>query len=100
MAYDLNDRIISNGRVFFDASELKKAGKRGSPDGMVMHPAGYLFATGPGGVLVFAPDGDHIGILETGQATANCTLDENNGFLYITADMYLLRVPLIKLENK
>jgi gluconolactonase len=80
MAYDLKDQSISNGRVFFDAAELKKSGKKGSPDGMVMHPDGYLFATGPGGVLVFAPNGDHIGILETGVATANCTLNDDNSF--------------------
>ena len=36
---------------------------------------------------------------ETGVATANCTLDDDNGFLYITSDMYLLRIPLIKKEK-
>jgi gluconolactonase len=53
---------------------------------------GNLFATGPGGVLVFAPDGTHLGTLRTGEATANCAWGDDGSTLYITADMYLLRI--------
>jgi gluconolactonase len=42
--------------------------------------------------LVFTPDGTHLGTIQTGQATANCAWGNKGSVLYITADMYLLRV--------
>ncbi|MBN2010630.1 SMP-30/gluconolactonase/LRE family protein [candidate division KSB1 bacterium] len=97
MAYDLaDDGVISNGRVFYDFEGWKNRDKPGLPDGMDMHPNGYLFATGPCGVHVFAPNGDHIGVLETDLATANCTLGNDDSYLYMTSHKYLLRIPLKK----
>ena len=63
---------------------------------MAVDPAGNLFATGPGGVLVFAPDGTHLGTLLTGQATANCAFGEDGRTLFITADSLLCRVRLTR----
>jgi gluconolactonase len=95
MAYDVQpDGSIDNGRVFFDATPLVQAGRRGAPDGLKVDQQGNLFATGPGGVLVIAPDGTHLGTIVTTQATANCAFGDDGSTLYITADMYLLRVPL------
>jgi gluconolactonase len=45
-------------------------------------------------VLVFAPDGTHLGTLLTGQATANCAFGEDGKTLFITADSLLCRVRL------
>jgi gluconolactonase len=53
---------------------------------------GNLYATGPGGVLIFSPAGTHLGTILTGQATGNCTFGDDGRTLYITADMYLMRV--------
>jgi gluconolactonase len=53
-----------------------------------------VWATGPGGVLIFNAAGKHLGTLLTGQATANCTFAEDGKVLYITADSQLLRVKL------
>ena len=70
MAFDVkSDGTLGKGRVFFDATAWAKAGKKGLPDGMKVDEAGNLFATGPGGVHVFAPDGTHLGTLDTGDAT-------------------------------
>jgi gluconolactonase len=92
MAFDVKpDGTLANGRVFFDATPLRK-GRKGLPDGMKVDARGNLFATGPGGVLVFAPDGKHLGTLNTGEATANCAWDDDGSTLYITADMFLCRV--------
>jgi gluconolactonase len=88
-----DDGTLDEGRVFFDASSLAK-GRQGLPDGLVVAPDGTIFATGPGGVLVFTADGDHLGTLLTGQATANCTLGDAGRSLYITADALLCRVRL------
>ena len=85
--------IARNGRVLFDAT--KYFGKEpGSPDGMKVDVHGNLFATGPGGVWIFASDGTPLGLLATGQATANCGFGDDGSTLYITADMFLVRIKL------
>jgi gluconolactonase len=68
--------------------------RKGLPDGLKVDAAGNLFATGPGGVLVISPEGKHLGTILTGQATANCAFGDDGSTLYITADMYLMRVRL------
>jgi gluconolactonase len=84
------DGTLGEGKVFFDSTEW--VGKqKGLPDGMDIDVAGNVWATGPGGVIVFSPEGKLLGKLLTGEATANCTF-ANDGTLYITADMYLCRV--------
>ncbi|GAI99728.1 unnamed protein product, partial [marine sediment metagenome] len=51
-------------------------------------------ASGPGGILIFTPEADHLGTILTGQATSNCTLDTDGEYLYMTADMFLMRIRL------
>jgi gluconolactonase len=94
------DGTLGQGRVFFDATSEAKAGKKGLPDGMKIDRSGNLFATGPGGVFVFASDGTHLGTLETGQATGNCAWGDDGGTLYIMADMYLVRIKLATKGNR
>ncbi len=95
MAFNVkDDGTLGEGRVFADATAWVKTRKKGLPDGMKVDRAGNLFATGPGGVLVFAPDGTHLGTFATGEATANCGWGEDGSTLFITADMYLCRVRL------
>lgn len=85
------DGTLGKGEVLYDATEW--VGKRpGLPDGMVVDSAGNLWATGPGGVLVFRPSGKLIGRISTGEKTANCTFGEDGRTLFLTADMYLCRV--------
>jgi len=94
MVYDLDKNgMLKNGKVFYDVSD-KTAVLKGLPDGMKVHKNGWLFACGPGGVLVFTPKGKHLGTIFTGKATANCAFNEDFSVLYITADDYLLRVKL------
>jgi gluconolactonase len=85
------DGSLGPGKVFRDATEM--VGKhKGLPDGMKVDAQGNLFATGPGGVHIYAPDGTLLGRLETGEATANCAWGDDGSTLYITADMYLCRI--------
>src|SRR4051812_41941883 len=92
MAFPIkDDGTLGKGRVFFDATRWAGS-KKGLPDGMKVDRAGNLFATGPGGVLIFDPDGSHLGTLATGEATANCGFGDDGSTLYITADMYLCRI--------
>jgi gluconolactonase len=93
MAYDVKaDGTLANGRVFYDATAWVKAGKKGLPDGLKVDKNGILFATGPGGVVIFSPDGKHLGTIETGVPTANCGWGDDGSTLYITANTALLRV--------
>ncbi|MCZ6900898.1 MAG: SMP-30/gluconolactonase/LRE family protein [Bacteroidetes bacterium] len=94
MAFDiLADGNVANGRVFFDATQWVED-KPGLPDGLKINDEGYIYATGPGGVLIFNPQGKHLGTINTGQKTSNCAFGENGKYLYMTADMYLMRVKL------
>jgi gluconolactonase len=94
IAYDVDDGgAFANGRVFFDATS-RTATEKGLPDGLKVHSGGALFATGPGGVLVFSEKGEELGLIRTGEATANCAFDEGQRHLYITADGFLMRLAL------
>ena len=94
MAYALDEEgQISEGKVFYDVTEWVPK-EKGLPDGMKVDDAGNVFATGPGGVWIFSPEGRHLGTIKTGEATANCAFNEDKTVLYMTADSYLLRVKL------
>ncbi len=84
--------LLTNGRIFYDATKWLKDGKKGLPDGLAVDHKGRIFATGPDGVIVFSPDGEPLGVIETGQATSNCTFGGDGSVLYITADMVLCRI--------
>lgn len=95
MAYEVSaSGALTKGRVFYDATALVGPQAPGLPDGLKVNRQGYLFATGPGGVLVFDPKGEHLGTIKTGQATSNCAFNEDESVLYLTADDYLMRVKL------
>ena len=92
-AFPVNeDGTLGESRLLHDATS--SVGKLpGLPDGMAIDKDGNIFATGPGGVYVFQPDGTLLGRLSTGERTANCTFGgEDGSTLYITADMYLCRI--------
>ncbi|GEO05902.1 gluconolactonase [Adhaeribacter aerolatus] len=94
MAYDVQPNgNISNGRLFYDATPLSK-NEKGLPDGLKINRQGFLFATGPGGVLIFDKNAKHLGTIRTGEATSNCTFNADESILYLTADDYIMRVKL------
>ena len=66
----------------------------GAPDGMTADLAGNLFATGPGGVWVFAPDGTHLGTIQPDEVPANVGWGEDGRTLYMTARTGLYRIRL------
>jgi gluconolactonase len=85
------DGTLGEGTVFHDAS--KRVGKYiGNPDGMKVDRDGNVWATGPGGVLVFDPDGTLLGVLNTGVKTSNCNWGDDGTVLYITADKAVCRI--------
>jgi gluconolactonase len=85
------DGSLDKGRVFADATSLYKQGD-GVPDGLKVDVQGNLFATGPGGVLVYAPDGTLLGRIVTGVPTSNVAFGEDGSTLFITANHRVLRL--------
>jgi gluconolactonase len=85
------DGRFSNGRILLDMTHMVPE-RRGLPDGLKVHSSGYIFATGPGGVLIIHPDGKHIGTINTGNATSNCAFDTGETYLYMTANDMLMRI--------
>lgn len=93
VAYGLNaDGGVASRRIFADATASVSAARPGLPDGMAIDRAGNLFASGPGGVLVFAPDGTMLGRIDTGTAVANCTFGEDGRTLFLAAHHMIARV--------
>jgi gluconolactonase len=92
-AFDVkDDGTIANERTFFDAETVKKPGLKGGCDGMKVDKEGNVWTTGPGGVLVISREGKLLGRINTGQPTANCNWGDDGSTLYITANMFLVRV--------
>ena len=92
MAFEIDQNgTLKNERVFFDATSFERPG---FADGLKVHSSGAVFATGPGGVLIFSPEGKHLGTILTDVRTANCAFDANEEYLYMTSSQYLLRIKL------
>ncbi len=86
------DGSIANARVFFDPASLRAKGRKGSCDGLKVDARGNVWASGPGGILIISPEGKHLGSILTNQPTANCGWGDDGSTLYITANMFLVRV--------
>ena len=91
IALSLEDGSVVSDSVFFNATEKEGLGLA---DGLKVHSKGYLFATGPSGVLIFTSKGRHIGTLKTEVATANCAFNSDESVLYMTSDNVLTRIQL------
>ena len=93
MAYDVNDEgEFENGRVFYDATAEEV---EGLPDGLKVDSNGNVYATGPGGVWIFAPDGTHLGSIQPDEVPANVAWGDDGSTLYMTARTGLYRIKLL-----
>jgi gluconolactonase len=93
-AFDIvDDDSTTNARVFYDATENAKT-ENGLPDGLRIDKQGNIFASGPGGIWIFNKEGKVLGKIKIPVATANCALADDDKTLYLTSDMYLLRVKM------
>jgi gluconolactonase len=92
-AFDIGPKdSLTNGRVFYDASNVEGPGLC---DGLKIDKAGNVYATGPGGVFILNKNGKLIGKIKiNGVPTANCVLTPDEKTIYLTSDMYVLRVKL------
>lgn len=79
---------------FHDFSEPLARKLPGLPDGLKVDAAGRVFASGPGGIYVLSPEGQALGLIATGKATANCAFGEDGRTLFLTSHDMLARVRL------
>ena len=86
-----NDSLF-NKKIFYDASGGKSA--KGLPDGLKIDKNGNVFATGPGGLWIFNSEGKVLGRIKFPEATSNCAFSPDEKTLYITNDMYVLRLKM------
>ncbi|HKH61591.1 MAG TPA: SMP-30/gluconolactonase/LRE family protein [Flavitalea sp.] len=85
-----NDSLI-NPIVFYDATSDTA---KGAPDGLKIDRYGNVFATGPGGVWIFNREGLPLGRIKFPEFCSNVALSGDEKTLFITADMYVLRVKM------
>ncbi len=86
------DGTLSRGRLF-----AKLPGdKPGVPDGMKVDSEGNVYCTGPGpGIWVFNPAGEHLGIIEVPEKTANFAWGDSDWkTMYLCASTSLYRIRL------
>lgn len=93
--YDVKGDTLTNGKIFYSAAGYDPSW-HGLPDGLRIDSRGNVYATGPGGLYFFNSEGKKLGMLHLENATSNCTLTGDEKTLFVTNDMYVLRVTLRK----
>ena len=87
-----SDDTLANGQLFVDMTADKAPG---GPDGIKVDQKGNVYSTGPGGVWIMAPNGQHIGTILTSELPANLAFGDADGkTLYLTARTGLYRIRL------
>lgn len=93
-AFDLTESdSVVNPRIFYDATEDAKTA-HGLPDGFRVDKQGNIFASGPGGIWIFNSEGKVLGKIKLSEPASNCALTDDEKTLFITNNMYVVRVKL------
>ena len=86
------DGSVANGRLFVDMSGREVPGGN---DGMRTDRNGNLYSSGPGGVWIISPDGNHLGTILTPDRITNLTFGGEDGkTLFMTAHASIFRIQL------
>lgn len=91
--FELGDTSVLSGSVFYDATS-HAPGEPGLPDGLKVDSKGNIFASGPGGVFIFSPEGKVLGKIKLEAPCANTALSPDEKWLFVTNDSLVLRIPL------
>jgi len=65
---------------------------RGVPDGLKVDARGNVWMTGPGGVIVVAPDGRMLGRIQTPAMTSNVAFGEDGRSLFLLSGVNIYRI--------
>ena len=94
------DYVLSNVRVFAEGIGEGKVGE-GVVDGMKVDERGNVYVTGPGGIWIFDPAGERLGVIHVPENTANLAWGDGDWkSLYITASTSLYRIRLLVAGNR
>jgi gluconolactonase len=85
---------LSDPTIFYDASSNVAAKEVGLPDGLKVDRNGIIYASGPGGVFIFDPNGKVLGKIKLPDAASNTALSPDEKTLFVTNDMYVLRIKM------
>ncbi|AHG89413.1 SMP-30/Gluconolaconase/LRE-like region-containing protein [Gemmatirosa kalamazoonensis] len=89
----LADGSLGAGAVFADVTRSDPGEQ--AWDGLKVDREGHVYAAGPGGIWIFAPDGTHLGTISPPETPANFAWGDADGrTLYITARTSLYRIRL------
>ena len=90
MAYPVADDLtLGEGSVHLD---LTASEDTGVPDGLAVDSRGNIWGSGPGGIVVISPEGDHLGTVRPAEQPANAGFGNDGNTLYMTARTGLYRV--------
>lgn len=91
-SFHIKGDSLMDAKIFYSTKYAE--GEKGAPDGLKVDKNGNLFATGPGGIWIFNAEGKILGKIKLPEATANCAFSADGKTLFLTSDMYLLRMTL------
>ncbi|MDX6506777.1 MAG: gluconolactonase [Gaiellaceae bacterium] len=87
------DHALSNGRVFAEGIGTGDHTTGELVDGMKLDERGNVYVTGPKGVWIYAPDGEHLGVIEVPENVGNVNWgDDDWRSLFIPASTSVYRV--------
>ena len=86
------DGTLTNGRLLID---MNAETAMGGPDGIKVDERGNIYSSGPGGLWIMAPSGQHIGTIVFPEQPANLAFGDDDGrTLYVTARAGLYKIRL------
>lgn len=93
LRYDVqSDCTLSASRLFYDMTE---APGQDALDGLKVDLQGNVYSTGPGGLWIFSPKGEPLGLIKGPEAPHNMAWGDDDGrTLYITALTSIYRIRL------
>jgi gluconolactonase len=96
-----SEHELSNGRVFAENIGDGDLAKGGLVDGMKLDEHGNVYVTGPDGVWVFSPDGEHLGTIGVPESVGNVNWgDADWQTLYIPSSTSVYRVRMNVAGNR
>jgi gluconolactonase len=86
------DGTLGPGKVLLNS---KGAPGVGGPDGIKVDVKGNIYGSGPGGIWIISPEGEHIATIHVPERVSNCGWGgADNQMLYITASSSVYRIHL------
>ncbi len=93
MRYNVKpDGTLGEAKLLFHAGAYAQ---QGAPDGVKVDRAGNVYSTAPGGIWIFSPDGEHLGILRIPEIVANLhwsSVDPQTLYIAATTSIYRIRL--------